>query len=213
MAAYYPVFLDLKDKLCVIIGGGKIGEHKIRPLLECGARVTVVSPEVTEGIEEAARRGDITLLRRKYEEGDLKGSALAIAATDQRPVNKVIAAEAERERVVLNVVDDAELCTFIAPAIVKKGAVTVALSTGGASPALARKLREALESSDVLEYAELADVLSAARKKLRQRGITVDPDRWQECITGDLIDMVKSGRDEAAVEKVLAGLTQPAGRS
>ena len=123
-------------------------------------------------------------------------------------MNKVIAAEAERERVVLNVVDDAELCTFIAPAIVKKGAVTVALSTGGASPALARKLREGLETSDVLEYAELAGVLSTARKELRQRGITVDPDRWQECITGDLIDLVKTGRDEAAVEKVLAGLTQ-----
>lgn len=208
MAAYYPVFLDLKDKYCVIIGGGKIGEHKIQPLLDCGARITVISPEVTEGIQEAAKRGAIVLRLRKYEEGDLRDATLAIAATNVRSVNKVIAAEAERERVVLNVVDDPELCTFIAPAIVKKGAVTVALSTGGASPALARKLREGLETSDVLEYAELADVLSRARKELRQRGITVDPDRWQKCITGDLIDMVKAGRDEEAVEKVLAGLTQ-----
>ncbi len=211
MAAYYPVFLDLKDKHCVIIGGGKIGEHKIRPLLDCGAKITVISPEVTEGIQEAATRGDITLVIRKYNEGDLKGAALAIAATNVRSVNKGIASEAERERVVLNVVDDAELCTFIAPAIVKKGAVTVALSTGGASPALARKLREGLENSEALEYAELAGVLSTARKELRQRGITVDPDRWQECITGDLIDLVKAGRDEAAVEKVLAGLTQSTG--
>ena len=211
MAEYYPVFLDLKDKHCVIVGGGKIGEHKIRPLLDCGARITVISPEVTEGIQQAADSGDVTLILRKYEEGDLKDCTLAIAATNLRSVNKVIAAEAEQERVVLNVVDDAELCNFIAPAIVKKGAVTVALSTGGASPALARKLREGLENSEALEYAELAGVLSTARKELRQRGITVDPDRWQECITGDLIDMVKAGRDEEAVEKVLAGLTQQAG--
>lgn len=208
MAAYYPVFLDLKDKHCVIIGGGKVGEHKIRPLLDCGANVTVISPEVTEEIQEAADNGDVTLVLRKYEEGDLKDCTLAIAATNVRSVNKVIAAEAERERVVLNVVDDAELCTFIAPAIVKKGAVTVALSTGGASPALARKLREGLETSEALEYAELAGILSTARKELRQRGLTVDPDRWQECITGDLIDMVRAGRDDAAVEKVLAGLTK-----
>ena len=211
MAAYYPVFLDLKDKHCVIIGGGKIGEHKIRPLLDFGARITVISPEVTDGIQEAADSGDVTLVLRKYQEGDLNDCTLAIAATNVRSVNKVIAAEAERERVVLNVVDDAELCTFIAPAIVKKGAVTVALSTGGASPALARKLREGLETSEALEYAELAGVLSTARKELRQRGITVDPDRWQECITGDLIDMVRAGRDDAAVEKVLAGLTKSTG--
>ena len=176
MAAYYPVFLDLKDKHCVIVGGGKIGEHKIRPLLDCGARVTVISPEVTDAIQEAATQGDITLVIRKYDEGDLKGAALAIAATNVRSVNKVIAAEAERERVVLNVVDDAELCTFIAAGHCQEGRRDSGAVYRGRQPRVGTQAEgRAGNTAEALEYAELAGVLSTARKELRQTGYSSGP--------------------------------------
>ena len=142
---------------------------------------------------------------------------LAIAGTDQRIVNSTVAMEAARERVILNVVDDrgcgegmrAPQCTFIAPAVVRRGKVIVAVSTGGASPALARKLKESLEASEALEYAHLAEtILSSARKVLKQRRVEVHPDRWQECITGELVSLVKAGRSEEALDQLLSSLTK-----
>ena len=208
MAPYYPVFLDLQGKPCVIIGGGEVAERKIQYLLECQASVTIISPEVTPGIKAKADSGEIGWLEREYTDGDLDRVVLAIAATDQRAVNKAIAGEASKKGVVLNVVDDPALCTFIAPAVVRQGDVTVALSTGGASPALARKLRESLEGNELLEYAHLTGVLSSARKELKRRRITVHPDRWQECISTELLDMVKAGQEEQALGKLLAGLLE-----
>jgi precorrin-2 dehydrogenase/sirohydrochlorin ferrochelatase len=208
MAPYYPVFLDLKGKPCVIIGGGEVAERKIQYLLECQATLTIISPEVTPGIKAKADSGEIRWLERKYIEGDLDGVVLAIAATDQRAVNIAIAEEASKKGVVLNVVDDAALCTFIAPAVVRQGEVTVALSTGGASPALARKLRESLEGNEVLEYAHLTGILSSARKELKRRRVTVHPDRWQECISSELVSMVKAGQEEQALRKLMADLLE-----
>ena len=146
VAAYYPVFLNLKGRLCVVIGGGEVAERKVKGLLECEARVRIISPEVTPWLRDVAGQGEVDWLPREYREGDLKGAFLAIASTDRQPVNEAVAAEAAREKVVLNVVDNTPLCTFIAPSVVTRGDVTVAISTGGASPALARKLRESLES-------------------------------------------------------------------
>ena len=208
MSAYYPVFLDLEGKPCVIIGGGEVAERKIKGIRECRARVTVISPEVTPGIEEMAGRGELEWMPREYVEGDLQGVFLAIAATDQQEVNKAIANEAETESVILNVVDNAPLCTFIAPSILKRGEVTMAISTGGASPALARKLRESLEHSEVLGYASLAGILSSARKEIKRQGIEVHPDRWQECISTDLVALVEAGRSEDALDMLLSMLVE-----
>ena len=210
MPPYYPVYLDLDGKPCVIIGGGEVAWRKVRGLLECRASLTVISPSVTPGIRERAETGELQWSAREYMEGDLKGAFLAIAATDRRLVNEAIANEAARNNVVLNVVDDPSLCTFIAPAVVRQGEVTVALSTGGASPALARKLRESLEASDVLQYADLAGILSSARKELRRRGTQVHPDRWQDCITLDLVDLVRDGRSEEALERLMSNLLEGA---
>ena len=174
--------------------------------MQCQASVTVISPEVTAGIRERAGTGELQWRARKYAEGDLQGVFLAIAATDRPDVNKVVFEEAAKERVILNVVDNAPLCTFIAPAVVRRGDITVALSTGGASPALARKIREALEGSDLMEYAHVAGVLSQARKELKRRGVTVDPDRWQECIDGELLALAKGGQSQRALEHLLSGL-------
>ena len=208
MPPYYPVFLDLKGRPCVVIGGGEVAERKLQGLLECDARVTVVSPVVGKAIRSRVSRGEVEWLAREYRAGDLKGVFLAIAATDQGEVNKAVADEATEERVILNVVDNAPLCTFIAPSVVRQGEVTVAISTGGASPALARKMRESLENSAALEYAHLAGILSSARKELKRRGVEVDPQRWQDSITGELVDLVKDGKEEQALGLLIGSLLE-----
>ena len=206
MPAYYPVFLNLAGKRCVIIGGGTIAEGKISKLKETGAQVTIISPDATPAIQKMAKQGVVEWTSRKYQPGDLEGAFLGIAATDVRQVNQQIFQEAEQLGVVLNVVDDAELCAFIAPSIVERGPVTVAISTGGASPALARKLRETLADSPALEWADLAHVLSKARKEIKKRGVAVDPQRWQCCLTPELLAMAQDGQDELALKQIMSGL-------
>jgi len=206
MPAYYPVFLNLEGKRCVIIGGGIIAERKISKLKETGAQVTIISPDATPTIQKMAKKGVVEWTARKYQTGDLEGAFLGIAATDVRQVNQQIFQEAEELGVVLNVVDDAELCAFIAPSIVERGPVTVAISTGGASPALARKLREAIAEAPALEWADLANVLSKARKQIKKRGVAVDPQRWQCCLTPDLLSLAQAGKDEQALEQIMSTL-------
>ncbi len=206
MPAYYPVFLNLTGKRCVIIGGGAIAEGKISRLKETGAQVTIISPDATPTIQKLAEKGVVEWTARKYQPGDLEGAFLGIAATDIRQVNQQIFQEAEELGVVLNVVDDPDLCAFIAPSIVERGPVTVAISTGGASPALARKLRETLAGSPALEWADLADVLSKARKEIKKRGVAVDPQRWQWCLTPELLSLAQAGQEEQALEQIMSGL-------
>lgn len=203
---YYPVYLDLRGKRCVVIGGGEIGERKVEGLLDGSAEVTLISPDITSKLQDLANAGRVVWHARQYQQGDLEGAFLAIAATDHRDVNQAIAAEAEREKVVLNVVDDAPLCTFIAPSIVRRGEVTLAISTGGSSPALARKLKETIQESDLLRYADLAGVLSRARTLVKQRGLSVDVDRWQEGITDGLIDLVAAGKSDEALDVLMSFL-------
>ena len=206
MPKYYPVYLKLAGRRCVVFGGGAVAEGKLSKLIESGARVTVVSPRVTPVINDLALTGTIQWTPRVYQDGDLEGAHLAIAATDDRQVNQQIAQEAELRGVILNVVDDPDLCGFIAPSVVERGPVTLAISTGGASPALARKLREALTDTPALEWADLAPVLSRARKELKHRGATVDAQRWRCCLTQSLLRMTQAGREEEAFETLLSGL-------
>ena len=209
MPDYYPVFLNLAGKRCVIVGGGTIAQGKIGGLLQAGCSITVISPDATPGIRQAAQRGDITWLQRKYEPGDLEGAFIGVAATNVWHVNREIYEEAERLGVLLNVVDDPDLCSFIAPSIVKREPVTLAISTGGASPALARKLRETLAHAEALEWADLADVLAQARRVVKEKRAVIDPERWQCCITRDLLNMVQDGRSDEALEVLLSQLQDP----
>ena len=206
MPAYYPVYLNLAGKRCLVFGGGNVAEGKIPNLLEAGARITVISPEVTPGIREIARRGDLAWKGREYRAGDLEGAFLAVAATNVRDVNQRIFWEAQKLGVLLNVVDDTPLCTFIAPSIVKRGPVTVAISTGGVSPALARKLRESLAYDPVLEWADLAGVLARARAEVKKRGAMVDPQRWQCCTTLELLQLAQTGQEDEALASLLSCL-------
>ena len=140
---------------------------------------------------------------RKYQEGDLQGAFLAIAATNDRVVNQEIFEEAEKQGILLNAVDDMPRCSFIAPSIVERGPVTVAISTGGASPALARKLREKMEVSSALDWADATSVLSKARQIIKDKQIAVDPQRWQCCMTDELLTMIQAGHENEALDLLM----------
>lgn len=208
MPQYYPVFLELRGRRCLLIGGDREIQRKAELLLECGAEVTVVSPQLTPRLAELVRDGSIDWEERSYQYGDLKGAFLAIASSDDHRVNRQVGHEAKVERVLLNVVDKPALCTFIAPAIVRRGEVVIAISTGGASPALARRLRESLEASEATRWADLAPVLSRARSELRRRRVQVHPDRWQECLDDVLLRMVQEGQEEAALKRLVSMLVE-----
>ena len=189
-----------------MVGGGPIAEGKVRNLLKHPCEIVLISPEATEALAEWADEGRFEWERREYREGDLKGAFLAIGATGVLEVDRLMGEEAERERALLNVVDYVPLCMFIAPSIVERGPVTFAISTSGASPALARKLRESMQESELLDYAEIAGLLSKARMEVKRRGWKIPPDRWQEVIDRSLVEAVREGREEEALESVLRGL-------
>jgi len=204
--AYYPVFLDVRGRRCVVFGGGDIGEQKVERLVEYGADAVVISSEVSDAVREMAGRGSITWVRRGYRAGDLEGTFIAIVAdTSDSATNQAISKEALERNVPLNVADVTHLCTWIAPSVVRRGEVIVATSTGGASPALARKFREELAGTSrtgsrypVMEYADLAPLLSSARTELQLKGIRLTPDHWQACLTDDLVDLLQAGKPEEA---------------
>ena len=212
---YYPAFLNLRGRRCVVVGGGAVGERKTAQLLAAGAAVTIVSPAVTPAVGAWAAEGRVAWRERAYAPGDLAGAFAAVAGTDDAQANKAVREEAEREGVLLNVVDDAPLSDFIAPAVIERGAVTIAVSTGGASPALARKLREALERWPALAWADAAEVLAQARADLRADGANPPPDAWQEAMSGDVLSLVQAGKPDEAKALLLEALraaAQGAGR-
>ncbi len=206
MPAYYPIFLNLKGRRCLVIGSGDVQTEKVERLLECEADVVVISESATEEVTALAEHGKLTWLRRKYQPGDLADTFIAISTAEDRQIDNQVAKEASERNVPLNVVDVTHLCSWIAPAIAKRGPVTIAASTGGTSPALARKFRELLNGSPVesghelLEYADLAPLLADVRAALRGNGIAIRPDHWQASITDSLLDMVQAGDYDRARE-------------
>jgi len=197
---FYPVFLDLRGRRAVVIGGGAVAEQKVLGLLSAGAHVTVVSPETTPRLAELAAAGGIDLRRRPYRSGDLAGAWLAIAGTDDRAANAQVWAEAEREGVLLNAVDDLDHCSFIAPAIHREGDITVAVSTSGKSPALAARLRQRVARLIGPAEARLCELLGELRPELAAR--VPEPHArtalWYRIVDSDVIEFVGRGDMEGA---------------
>ena len=164
---YFPAFLDLRGRRCLVVGGGAVGERKARALLECGARVTVVSPAVTPGLAALAASGLIANRSRGFRRSDLRGCVLAVASTGDPVVDRAVEQTARRSRVLVNVVDRPEQCDFILPSVLRRGELQIAVSTGGRSPALAREIRRRLESLFGPEYAELIARAGDARRRAR----------------------------------------------
>ena len=187
-----------------------MGEEKVTRLLPYEAQVVVVSRDVTDEVAELADDGTIEWIRRPYRPDDLEGAFIAIVAdTSDDAVNQAVSEEARERNVPLNVADVTDLCTWITPSVARRGEVIVATSTGGASPALARRFREILNGEcrlesrhELMDFADLAPLLSDARKQLLDKGIRLNLDHWQACLTDELIDLMQDGEIERA-EKVL----------
>ena len=160
----YPLFLDLAGQPVVVVGAGRVGTRKIRTLLGTGAVVTVISPRGSATIRRMAEAMDVNWVRRRYRRGDLNGARLAIAATDDVGVNELVCEEAKRRKLLINCVAPPSAGNFIVPAQARRGGITLAISTGGASPAFAKQLRRDLERFLSREYPELLKRMSAARR-------------------------------------------------
>lgn len=181
--------------------------RKVKVLLEHGAKVDVISPDICQEMKLLADSGSVNLKQRNYLHGDLDGAVLSVAATDDNKTNVEVSEESRRKGILINVVDDLQLSDFIIPSYLRRGDVTIAVSTGGKSPALARKIRSTLEEEFGAEYASLALLVSKVRSKLKQKGVIVDSNAWQEVLVlGSLIDMLREGRNQEAEDMLFGNL-------
>lgn len=164
----YPINIKVEGKKCVVVGGGSVAERKTAGLVEAGAEVTVVAPKFCPQIKRLKEKGKIKITAREYRKSDLNGAFLVFCATDDKTVNRVIARHAREKGILVNAADDPDYCDFTLPAVVKKGGLTIAVATGGASPALSRHLREKLEKSIGDEYGELTSILGRLREIFKE---------------------------------------------
>lgn len=181
----YPVALDLRGRRCVVVGGGSVGERKVAALLPQGADVTVVSPEVTTALERLAAAGRLRLLKREFGAADLDGAFMVFAATDDPAVNEEVYRLALQRGLLVNAADDPARCNFYLPAVLVRGDLAIAVSTGGKSPALARRIRERLEAEFGPEYGAWLEILGEVRSRLK--GCVADR-RARESLLFALVD-------------------------
>lgn len=163
---YYPVFLQVHGRRCLVVGGGDVAARKAASLVECAASVHVVSPRLSPELAALANAGTIAVSQRPYEPADTVGAGLVIAATDNADVNRQVALDCRENNIPVNVVDAPELCDFIVPAVIRRGPLTIAVSTAGTLPAMAKKIRETLENEFDQAYGELLEALGAARTRV-----------------------------------------------
>jgi precorrin-2 dehydrogenase/sirohydrochlorin ferrochelatase len=200
--SFYPICLDLAGRVCVVIGGGRVAERKVLGLLSCSAQVSVISPELTAELLRRQNEGIIQWIDREYRPGDLKQAFLVIAATDDEETQKQVYEEAAAQNILLNVADVPRRCNFILPATVRQGDLSIAISTAGKSPALARKLRMELEKRFGVEYRALVDILGAIRPVILASGLD-QPDNeklFKQLLHDDMADWIKAG-DWTSLEK------------
>ena len=213
----YPIYLDLQNKKCVVVGGGEVAQRKVLLLLQCGAQVVVVSPEVTEKLTELAKDAQITWYAREFKPSDLNGAFLVYTATDKPTVNSYVSTSAHDCGISLvNVVDTPAECTFITPSIVARSDLIISISTSGKSPALAKKIRKQLERQYGSEYGDLLDILGEVRK-VAMDIIPTQKQRQQifEKLIDDseIFDLVRAGKKEEARKLAMQIIISTSGTS
>lgn len=202
----YPVVLHLQGQRCVVVGGGALAEEKVLGLLEAGADLTVIAPELTPALRMLSGQGRFRWIARRVEAGDLAGALLAVAADEDRSRNAALWEEAIRERVLFNALDDPPHCRFIYPSVLRRGALAIAVSTMGLAPALAVRLRQKLAEQVGPEYAaflELAvewreTITRAVPDAVRRKNL------WYQIVDSDVLDLLRSGKDDEARNRVAA---------
>ncbi len=202
--AYLPIFLDVSGRRCVVVGGGDVAARKVASLLDAGAEVVVVSPSLVAVLAELARDGRIMHIQRAYEAGDITGAALVYAATDDAELHRRIYDEARAGGIPVNVADVPSLCTFITPAVMTRGSLKIAVSTGGASPAMAKRIIVRLQRLFGPEYGLALEVLRAARLHLQanEPNIAIRAKKLTALAAGRIPAYLRNGELEA-IEKIL----------
>jgi len=201
---YYPAYLDIKGKKCLVAGGGEIAERKINLLLKCGGSVSVVSPELTRRLKELNSKGKIKFFKENFKEKYLKDIFLVIGATDNNKVNIKIYKAAAKKNILVNIVDSPEMCNFIVPSIAERGDLIIAVSTGGKSPALAKKLRKELEDRYKFEYAKFLNIMGDLRKKISSkiRDKKKREEIYNKLVDSDIINLIRDGNNKSAKNRI-----------
>ena len=199
---FLPIFMDIRTRPCVVVGGGEVAARKVALLLQAGGTVTVVAPELCPTLARQRDAHEIRHREQRFQAGDLDDAVLAIAATNDREVNEAISAAARERRLPVNVVDNPDLCSFIMPSIVDRSPVIVAVSTGGASPVLARLIRARLETLIPATYGQLAQLAEKFRDRVKQHFSLPEKRRifWEHIFQGPVAEMVMAGQERAAVQ-------------
>ena len=196
---FLPIFLDVRDQPCLVVGGGVVAARKCALLLRAGARVTVVAPRLDAAFDADLAAARIAHRAAKFHDEDLAGVVVVIAATDDDAVNRAVAAAARARRILVNVADQPALCSFILPSIIERAPLTVAVSSGGASPVLARLLRARLETLIPAGYGRLASLAASFRDEVKARFKPSERRRfWERVLQGPIAELVFSGRDARA---------------
>ena len=183
---YYPLFLDIRDMVCIVVGGGKVAERKARMLLAFGARVKVISPQVTNGILRLRQAEKVEVVLREYRKGDIKGAGLVFAATNDAKTNVLVKEEAVKRRVPINVADRPELCDFIVPSIIRKGPLVVALSTSGTAPGVAKRLKAEVDDALTRQHVDYLSLVARFRRVLQESDVA---DKERKAILKEVLDM------------------------
>jgi precorrin-2 dehydrogenase/sirohydrochlorin ferrochelatase len=193
---YYPLFLDISQRRCVVVGGGNVAERKVERLLACGARVEVVGTILTSALAVLKEKGRLVHHEMDYEEALIRGAFLVIGATDNNEVNDRISGDARALGILVNIVDEPAQCDFILPSVVEKGALSIAVSTGGKSPALAKKLRMELDALYGPEYAILLEIMGKLREQMIAKGrpSAENRERFEAVVTSEILDHIRAKR-------------------
>ncbi|VAX22161.1 Siroheme synthase / Precorrin-2 oxidase / Sirohydrochlorin ferrochelatase / Uroporphyrinogen-III methyltransferase [hydrothermal vent metagenome] len=209
MSPLYPLFLDINGKPCLIVGGGAVAFRKAMALLKCGAKVSVVAPELTEKMKELVDSKKITYIPGFFKPEHMEGVTLAFGCTDMPEVNRAVYVVAVARGVLVNIVDQPKLCSFMVPAVVRRGDLSLAISTSGKSPAVAKKARKSLEKEFGEEWAVYLDMMGKARETVLK---TIDDQARRETIfnnltDSDLLDKIKNG-DMAGAKRLVEEITE-----
>jgi len=205
MNTYYPVYIQLRDQPCVVVGGGKIAEGKVQGLLAARAKVTLIAPDLTSHLHHLVEQRQITYIARKYQPGDLTGAFMVICATDQAEINHQVWEEASANHQLVNVVDDTPCCNFIAPSILRKGDLTIAISTSGKAPALAVRLKERLQREIGPEYERFLELAGELREPLAKHVPDFETRKalWYELVDSEILGALARG-DESAAREIIS---------
>lgn len=205
---FYPVHLNISGMRCVVVGGGEVAERKVARLLECGANVVLVGKTITRNLDAMKREGGIDHIPDDYRSDYIEGAFLVIGATDRDEINEEIYSDSKERNILVNIVDDPERCQFIVPSQVRRGDLLISISTGGKSPALARRLRENLEGKYGHEYKILLDIMGRLRGKIIARGSSSEANKivFESVLDTDILRYIREG-DWNRVRKTVRDLT------